>query len=677
MPATGLTNSQGDFAMHSDFARLGFDINGSGVKLGVLSNSYNTLAKADEDVRNGDLPGADNPNGYTKDVEVLKDIDPQYGTLSDEGRAMLQIVHDIAPGAELAFRTGFLGEQDMADGIRELANVGCDVIVDDLSYVTEPFFRDGIISQAIDEVVSNGHTFFSSAGNFGTYSYASLFSSAAAPSTVGGEAHNFGGGDIFQGISLQEGDYMMVLQWDDGSDPDQLTTTTDLDIFLSDDVGFSLLGFNRENIGGFPIEVVPFSVVGDSVVSNIVIARAGGPNVEVRFKYILFRGGPLFRMLEHKQGNSTIVGHPNAEGAISVGAVRYDKNPVYSPGQYDSPVIMSFSSRGGTPVNGVVRNKPDITAPNGVNTTVDLGTGDWTGDADLYPNFFGTSAASPHAAAVAALILEAKAKYDPDHVPGPSELRQLLKNTAIDMDDPGEDRVSGAGFIQAHRALMTFANPSPYVENLILISEGGLPGEELTPVSFTLNGDYFTDSTRVYFRGEALDSGVVVEDEHTINVSHPGFLGNPEVQAYTPSISNSGIDGGFSESSYFSDPVKQTVRIIAQASHKKYGEELPSMHAYLELITSDGDTLDLQSAADSSLVLPAEANRLLSHSFLVRANALSDAGEYLVQPVLVPVLDAENPVGELDIALLEKYHIIYVNSSLVVEKLPLKISPLD
>ena len=170
VPPTGLVNSQGDRAMRSDFARLGYDINGAGVKIGVLSNSYNTLGKALEDVGNGDLPGATNPNGYLDEVDVLLDVTPTFGTLSDEGRAMLQIIHDIAPGAELAFRTGYLGEQDMAVGIQELANAGSDVIVDDLTYITEPFFRDGVISQAIDQVVADGVVFFSSAGNFGSAS---------------------------------------------------------------------------------------------------------------------------------------------------------------------------------------------------------------------------------------------------------------------------------------------------------------------------------------------------------------------------------------------------------------------------------------------------------------------------------------------------------------------------
>ncbi|MBK9673486.1 MAG: hypothetical protein IPO70_14950, partial [Bacteroidetes bacterium] len=52
--------------------------------------------------------------------------------------------------------------------------------------------------------------------------------------------------------------------------------------------------------------------------------------------------------------------------------------------------------------------KPDFCAPNGVNTTVNMGG--VIIDADAFPNFFGTSCAAPHGAAVAALLIEAKLK---------------------------------------------------------------------------------------------------------------------------------------------------------------------------------------------------------------------------------------------------------------------------
>ena len=109
-------------------------------------DSYNNLGIGRADASNDDLPGnATNPNP----VNVLQDYPYSIfsGGGSDEGRAMLQIVHDVAPKAKLAFRTGFISEGDFAFGVRQLVdNANCDVIVDDITYITEPFFRDGFVA---------------------------------------------------------------------------------------------------------------------------------------------------------------------------------------------------------------------------------------------------------------------------------------------------------------------------------------------------------------------------------------------------------------------------------------------------------------------------------------------------------------------------------------------------
>ena len=113
--------------------------------------------------------------GICSKYRYLKDYPYTFAPASDEGRAMLQIIHDIAPGADLAFRTGYLSPGDMAAGIIELADAGADIIVDDISYITEPFFTDGKISKAVDNVVNRGVTYFSAAGNFGAKSYSATF----------------------------------------------------------------------------------------------------------------------------------------------------------------------------------------------------------------------------------------------------------------------------------------------------------------------------------------------------------------------------------------------------------------------------------------------------------------------------------------------------------------------
>ncbi len=397
---------QGDTVMHTSFVRQGYNIAGRGVKVGVISDSYNKLTgtAAQADISNGILPGAaNNPDSNYIPVNVLQDY--PYGKASDEGRAMLQVVHGIAPKAQLDFRTGFISPGDFAQGILQLQKDSCNVIVDDVTYITEPFFQDGVVSQAVNYVASQGVSYFTAAGNNGTSSYGSSYNPAPAPAGISGTAHNFGG-SIYQSVSLTPGTYTIVLQWQDSIYSLGQTTTgtlNDLDIYLADSTGHTLFGFNRNNIGGDPLEVMPFTVTANTR-TNIMIVRAAGTG-NVNFKYIVFRGNLTIN--NYNTGNSTIVGHANADGAMTVGAVRYTKTPAYGVNPFQ---LEYFSSNGGTPVNGIVRNKPDFVAPDGVSTTVNFGSINISGSP--FPSFFGTSCAAPQAAGVAALLLEGKQKYD-------------------------------------------------------------------------------------------------------------------------------------------------------------------------------------------------------------------------------------------------------------------------
>src|SRR5882672_7616956 len=198
---SGAVTSQGDFVQHSDVLRSANNLSGAGVTVGVLSDSYDCysvyaannvvasgaagyanngfLATAATDVSTGDLPPS---------VKVLKDAEDGNGgcmnynapiqlPFTDEGRAMLQIVHDVAPGASLAFYTVENSEADFANGIGQLAasvasgGAGAKVIADDVGYFNEPFFQDGIVAQAIDAVEANGVAYFSAAGNDGILAY--------------------------------------------------------------------------------------------------------------------------------------------------------------------------------------------------------------------------------------------------------------------------------------------------------------------------------------------------------------------------------------------------------------------------------------------------------------------------------------------------------------------------
>ncbi len=124
------------------------------------------------------------------------EVYPFKGT--DEGRAMAQIIYDVAPKAALYFRTGFRNADDFALGIRQLKDAGCTIIVDDITYYTQPFFRDGVVAQMVNDVVAEGAAYFSAAGNFGNKAYDGVFKPVNAPSSVtsqpngsNAKAHNF------------------------------------------------------------------------------------------------------------------------------------------------------------------------------------------------------------------------------------------------------------------------------------------------------------------------------------------------------------------------------------------------------------------------------------------------------------------------------------------------------
>src|SRR5580700_6679727 len=172
---------------------VGLSQTGAGVKVGVLSDSFNNLGGAAADESSGALPPA-------ADIQVLADL---ASGGSDEGRAMMQIIHDIAPGAGLAFYTAVNSEQDFANGILALAAAGCKVICDDISYFDEPFFQNGIVAQAIQTVEAEGVVYLTAAGNNASNAYQAAWSaiSGSFDGQTLTDAENFSG-SLVQTVTL-------------------------------------------------------------------------------------------------------------------------------------------------------------------------------------------------------------------------------------------------------------------------------------------------------------------------------------------------------------------------------------------------------------------------------------------------------------------------------------------
>src|SRR5271165_6818406 len=141
----------GDIAHRAAEARQFFFTDGTGVKVGVLSDSIDGLTDAQA---SGGLPA----------VTILPG---QAGTGTGEGTAMLEIVHALAPGSALYFATALNSEASFAQNIRDLQAAGCQIIIDDVTYFNESPFQDGPIAQAVNDVSAAGVLYFSSAGNSG------------------------------------------------------------------------------------------------------------------------------------------------------------------------------------------------------------------------------------------------------------------------------------------------------------------------------------------------------------------------------------------------------------------------------------------------------------------------------------------------------------------------------
>lgn len=463
---TGSVNSQGDHAHRADDARNAYGYSGQGIKVGVLSDSYNATGIAAASVASGNLPGIGNPFGNTTPVTVLQD----YAGGEDEGQAMLQIVHDIAPKAQLYFATADVGEAGFATNIKALRAAGCDIIIDDIFYYDEPTFQDGIVAQAVNMVTANGAMYFSSAGNSGALvkgtsgvwegDFTDVGSlTTFTGSTKAGTIHNFGTatlGDVV--TAAASGGY--TLGW---SDPIG-KSGNDYDLFLVSSTG-SVKGMSTTIQNGTqnPYEYISTAtlVSGDQLVvfkSSTAAIRAISLNTN--------RGA--LRVATAGQTH----GHACAADAYCVAAA-----PAAAPFSASSPTgpypgifttaskLETFSSDGPRRIfynadttavtagnflfgtnGGLVRNKPDITAADGVSTTLPASSG-------LNP-FYGTSAAAPHAGAIAALLKSANPALTP------AQIRTIITTTALDIESAGYDINSGYGIVQAYQA-MQLLNPTP------------------------------------------------------------------------------------------------------------------------------------------------------------------------------------------------------------------------
>ena len=446
----GSVNSEGDVAHQADRvrARLNFagnrNADGTGVRIGVLSDSVDFLAASQA----------------SNDLGTVTVLPGQSGMpATGEGTAMLEIVHDLAPGAELFFATGNGGPANMAQNIRNLRTEGCDIIIDDLTYSNEPPFQDGVISQAVNEVCANGALYFSSAGNSGNLNDGTsgtwegdFLDAGATTIGNGGRLHNFGGNTTFNTVTAVGSVHRVGFFWADGLG----ASGNDYDLYVLNTIGTAVVrqSTNTQDGSQDPYESVGMMNVGERIV---IVQRAGAAS---RFLHLdtgrcALTIGTVGKVRGHHASgaaNTFSVAATSASGAAAsfTGGAANSVETFSS----DGPRRMFFYPDGTsiTPGNlsstgGIVLQKPDITAADKVATSV-----------PGFASFSGTSAAAPHAGAIAALLKSFELNLTP------AQIRTALQSSTLDIEAAGFDRDSGHGIVMALPALETLLSADVWVD---------------------------------------------------------------------------------------------------------------------------------------------------------------------------------------------------------------------
>ena len=504
----GLVNpvaSTGDRAMLGDTARSLYTGSGAGVKVGILSDSFNMRGGYAADTATGALASG---------VQIIQD-GPANG--ADEGRAMAELVHKVAPSASLAFYTAFRGEADFANGIKALAAAGCKVIVDDVTYLSEPFFQaGGVIQQAIASVIAQGVSYFTSASNQGTTFYEHNFTGLAAklPGLIGNyRSMNFGtttAPQTLQSLTIAKGATATIdLQWDQpfASIGTGHASANSLGLVLYDSAGKIVASALANRTGGDPVQILRFTNTTGSTDFRLGIVTNGGAVAPNLFKYIVYGTGTTINDPNAGIGSGTIIGHEEMAGVNSVGAISASNAPTLGGnGRIESfssvgPGSLLFDSSGNRLATAISTANVDFVAPDGIATSV-------------FSPFYGTSAAAPDAAAVAALMLQANASLTP------AQVTAMLAASAIKVT--GAAGGTGSGLIQATSAVQqsiaaksqtapSITRPTTAATSTTSNTTGGAMSHDFNTALLSLFQD--PTATPDFFAGT--DPGIVLPDVQT------------------------------------------------------------------------------------------------------------------------------------------------------------------
>ncbi len=373
--------SEGAAMVHAPewIARTGAD--GSGVTVAVLDGDYAGVEG---------LIGSELPAG----TEITPFVAARLGQFQDgHGTACAELIHDVAPGAQIVL-FGMEDDVSWATALGEIADRGIPIVSHSIGWDNwEPTDGRSWWARWVNHVSRRGVTFVTAAGNeVGDY-YKGSYSDADGDGLV-----EFDGRTEYLPVGVYGGGSLVNLRWDEAyegarHDYDLYIVTEEFqgNPVFEDNPAIVASSQETQDGSGYPIEWVDLDV-DDTQVLYAVIRTDPGSTPDPEQHFSLFSQGGVHPDYMAIQG--TLALPADAVAAMAVAAVNLLGG------------LEGYSSRGPTEDGRV---KPDIAAPTQV-STASFGPGE----------FWGTSAATPHVAGAAALLLSARGAMSA------ADLRQLL-----------------------------------------------------------------------------------------------------------------------------------------------------------------------------------------------------------------------------------------------------------
>ncbi|HTP08884.1 MAG TPA: S8 family serine peptidase [Anaerolineae bacterium] len=388
---------------------------GKGMKIGILDQGFDGY----RDLLGRELPLKVTAKSFVPGIEV-----DQTGV--SHGTAVAEVIHDVAPDAELYLVYYDGGDVSMGNAVEWMLQQGVNIISHSAGGLAAPMDGTGRDDELVKLATDNGVLWINSAGNNGTQHYRGTYTD-----TNNDGIHEFAPDKTLLGFRADPtGTSQIVLTWNDW----QPGGTQDLDLYVFDQHG-NIVASSRNSREGDrpPVEQIIYKF-DDARTYYVTI---NGVNVTQPISLSLFvHQTPL---LELADPTSSLATPGDAKDALTVGAVNWHDNQ-----------LEPFSSRGPT-ADG--RQKPDLVGPDGVSNAVYAPQG-----------FYGTSAATPHIAGAAALVWSAYPQATAQ------EIRDFLINHAVDLDPSGPDNETGAGLL-----VLSDPPPPPTPVPPTATSEPGLP----------------------------------------------------------------------------------------------------------------------------------------------------------------------------------------------------------